>query len=544
MGRLFLVLLAVSVLSAPAGAQPGGKSPYTVDFDQNDVRMPEKSKDGQDGVYVRVKFTISLNGENTKSVADEYKLRIEENGKRVAEVDPPRSTTVSTDLSVILAIDTSGSMKEHNRMTMARTAAETFLSKLPAAADCGLVLFDHEIRETLPPILPRKPILAKINAIQPRGGTAFRDAALAAVKVLSQVPPGKDRALVLMTDGADVNSTHSIDEVIAEAKKQRVRVFTIGIGSPGTLEQVSTALVLDRSGSMELPADDADLSTPKIKALHLAGAAFINMMSETGRVSLIPFGSRVDPPRAFTPNKAKLKEFINDLTPGGETAMLDAVYTGIGALEADGAKGRRVLVAMTDGIDNSSRRRVEEVIDRAREAKIKLYLLGFGRDHEIDHKTMQRMATETGGKYYYARNKAALLEIFEGLSIDIHDDGIDEVTLKRIASDTGGAYYNALESSKLQFVLEQVSKSIQKESYEIEFKSLNQNRDGTLRRVSLRLIHAGAPDDRGEEVGTSAYQTHGLIVAQMHPLIYLVLLGILAGLIALPSVFRRQGSGA
>src|SRR5882724_7733798 len=112
--------LAALLLSMPAGAQPGGKSPYTVEFDQNDVSRPEKSKDGQDGVYVRVKFTISLNGKNTTSVADDYKLRIEENGKRVAEVDPPRSTTVSTDLSVILAIDTSGSMKEHNRVGMAR----------------------------------------------------------------------------------------------------------------------------------------------------------------------------------------------------------------------------------------------------------------------------------------------------------------------------------------------------------------------------------------------------------------------------------------
>jgi len=358
--------------------------------------------------------------------------------------------------------------------------------------------------------------------------------------MLSTVPPGKDRALVLMTDGADVNSTHSIEEVIAEAKKQRVRVFTIGIGSPGTLEQVSTALVLDRSGSMELPADDADLSTPKIKGLHMAASAFVDMIPVTGRVSLIPFGSRVDTPRAFTPNKLKLKEYIVGLTPEGETAMLDAVYTGIGALEADGAAGRRAVVAMTDGIDNSSRRRVEEVIDRAREAKVKLYLLGFGREHEIDHATMQRMASETNGKYYHAKNKASLVEIFEGLSIEIHDDGIDEASLKQISGDTGGAYYNARDASKLQFVLEQVSKSIQKESYEIEFKSLNQNRYGTLRRVSLRLVHAGAPDDRGVEVGTSAYQTHGLIVAQMHPLVYLVLLGILAGLIALPSVFRRQ----
>jgi VWFA-related protein len=547
MRRLLFPLLALPfgalLLGIPADAQQGTKSPYTIDFDQKDVFMPDKSKDGKEGVFVRVKFGISLDGKKAQSIDTDYKLVIEENGKKVAVVDPPRSTTISTDLSVILALDTSGSMKEHNRMTMARAAAETFLSKLPAKADCGLVLFDHEIRNTPPPIAPtldRQPILSAIKAIQPRGGTAFRDAGLKGVEMLSRVPPGKDRALVLLTDGADVNSTHSLDELIAEARKQHVRVFTIGIGTPGTLDQVSTALVLDHSGSMELPADDADLATPKIKALHSAAAAFIGMMSETGRVSLISFGSRVDTPKAFTGNKTKLKDNIVKLAPAGETAMLDAVYTGIATVDADAPKGRRVVVAMTDGIDNSSRRRVDEVIDRAKDAKIKLYLLGFGREHEIDHATMRKMATETGGKYYHAKNKASLVEIFEALSIEIHDDGIDEVSLKRIAAETGGQYYTALESSKLKFVLEQVTQSIQKESYEIEFKSLNQIRDGTLRRVSLRLVRADAPNETIDEVKTSGYQVHGLVVAQMHPLIYLVLLGVLVGMIALPSLLRRS----
>jgi VWFA-related protein len=547
MRRLLFLLLALPLgallLCIPAGAQQETKSPYTIDFDQKDVYMPDKSKDGKEGVFVRVKFSISLDGKKTKSIDTNYKIVIEENGKKVATVDPPRSTTVSTDLSVILDMDTSGSMKEHNRMTMARTAAQTFLSKLPAQADCGLVLFDHEIRKSLPPTLDRKPILSEIKAIEPRGGTAFRDAGLRGVEMLAKVPPGKDRALVLLTDGADVNSSRSLDELITEAKKQHVRVFTIGIGSPGTLDQVSTSLVLDHSGSMELPADDADLATPKIKALHTAAAAFIDMMSETGRVSLISFGSRVDTPKAFTGNRKKLKENITKLTPLGETAMLDAVYTGIAAVDADGAKGRRVVVAMTDGIDNSSRRRVEEVIDRAKDAQIKLYLLGFGRENEIDHATMRKMATATGGKYYHARNKASLVEIFEGLSIEIHDDGIDEKSLKRIADETGGKYYNALEASKLQFVLEQVTQSIQKESYEIEFKSLNQLRDGSLRRVSLRLIRADDPDVTVDEVNTSGYQVHGLVVAQMHPLIYLVLLSVLVGMIALPSLRRRSSNG-
>lgn len=534
-----LVVFLLGAAALPAVPE-AGKSPYKIDFDPDSVEMLDRDAEGKDGVFVRVKFAITLDGNRAGPVGDEYTIAIYENGKKVAERRLPRPTA-STDLSVILALDTSGSMKEHNRMPMARQAAETFLAALPPPADCGLVLFDHEIRRSLRPSLDRKPILAEIRAIQPRGGTAYRDAALASVQMLAPTPKGKDRAVVLMTDGADVNSTHSLEALIAEAKRLRVRIFTIGIGEPGKSAPVNTALVLDRSGSMELPADNTDLKTPKIKALHEAATAFVHMMSPSGKASLIPFSSTVEPPRAFTGDKAALKRHIAALTAGGETAVFDAVYTGIAALEADGAPGKRAVVAMTDGIDNSSRRRVEEVIARAKEAKIKLYLLGFGRPNEIDHTVMDRMATETGGKYYHAANKAALMKIFENLSIELHDDGIDEESLKLIAEQTGGSYHAAKDVSKLQFVLEQVSKSIPREAYEIVFPSINQRKDGSKRNIALRLVRAGSTDP-GELVGTGGYQTHGLIVAEMHPLIYLVLLAVLGGLIALPAFLRRPSA--
>jgi VWFA-related protein len=544
MRRLLVCLVFALILVIPALAQPDTKSPYKIEFDQNDVELLDRSKNGKEGIYLNVRFTVSSDGKNANANEGDWQIVIEENGKKAAIVPLPAVQTVTKDMSVILSLDTSGSMKEHNRMTMARQAAQTFLSSLPKKADCGLVLFDHEIRDAVAPSTDRRLILNHINAKEPRGGTAYRDAALASVQMLAKVPKRHDRALVLMTDGADVNSTHTLDDVIAEAKQHGIRIFTIGIGEPGKFEQVNTALVLDHSGSMELPADDADLTTPKIKALHVAGAAFVNMMSsETGRVSLIPFSTRVEAPRAFTNDKVALKKRIGDLAPAGETALLDAVYTAVATLEADDAKGKRAVVAMTDGIDNSSRRRVEEVIARAKDANIKLYLLGFGRTDEIDHATMERMAKETGGQYFHAKNKDKLLEIFEKLSIELHDDGIDEKSLTRLAHETGGQYYPAKDVSKLHFILETVSKELKREVREVEFASLNQRRSGDLRRITLKMVHTGQEETTADVVGKSGYQVHGLIIAEMHPLIYLVLLAILGGLIALPAALRRPGNG-
>lgn len=536
-----LVLPLLALFTLPATGQPKKKQPYVVEFDRTkDIERLEQSPDGtKKGIFIKVKFAITLDGSKVEKIGDDFKLLIEEDGHLVKEVALPRPTA-SEDLSVILALDTSGSMKEHGRMDQARAAATVFLGKLPARSDCGLILFDHEIRHRVPATFDRNPLLAQIHTIQPRGGTAYLDAASESIAMLKSTQRGRDRAVVLMTDGIDLNSKKSIGQVIEEAKLQKVRVYTIGIGEPGHFEQVNTVLALDHSGSMKPPADNVD-TTPKIEAMHIAAERYVDSMSSVGRCSIVPFSSIVGRPREFMDKSqaGTLKTNIRGLKPIGETAVFDATYEAICVLEADPVPGRRAVIAMTDGVDNSSKRRVEEVIERARSADIPLYMLGFGRDGEIDEASMRQMADATNGKYYHAKNKDALLDIFENLSIKLHDDGIDEKTLKKIATDTGGQYYPAKNVSDLKFILETVTKSIQRESYEIVFESKFPSADGTLRKVSLKLVQQGA-GVVSEESGS--YQMRGLVVAEMSPFIYLFLLIVIGGLIALPAVLRRSPS--
>ncbi len=419
-----------------------------------------------------------------------------------------------------------------------------FLTKLPPKSDCGLILFDHEIREKMPPIFDRPPLLAKINAVQPRGGTAYLDAASDGVAMLHGVMRRRDRAVVLMTDGIDLNSKKTIQQVIAEAKRERVRVYTIGIGEPGRLEQVNSVLVLDHSGSMKDSASDAE-TTPKIDALHLAAERYVDSMSSVGRCSVIPFSTIVETPWPFMDKSQgiKLKGMVRKLDAFGETALFEATYDAINVLEADRPRGKRAVVAMTDGKDNSSRRGKKELLERAKEANIPIYMLAFGRDNEIDEGTMREIAEATGGKYYHAKSKDALIEIFESLSIELHDDGIDEVALKTLAKETGGQYYPAKNVAELKLVLEQVTKNIQRESYEIVFESLVQRTDGTQRNVTLKLVrHGESGTDEVMEVRKGSYQMRGLVVAEMNHFVYLAFLLVIGGLIALPALLRRSAA--
>lgn len=545
-------LVAFAIVSGfifPLFAQPAPI--YRIDFNPSqDVEMLDQDEQGNKGLYIHVRFTITLESGVADLAGTDYKIKIEEEDKFVPpELDVPRPKPVE-ELSAVLALDTSGSMKERNRMAQAKAAAQEFLRRLPARADCGLILFDHENRPpVLVPTKDRSALLKEILAVQPRGGTAYLDAAAKGIDILSKMPGGRDKAVVVMTDGIDLNSQTPIDAVVREAVRNRVRIYTIGIGEPGRQERVTTALVLDHSGSMKPPADDQD-TRPKIQALHRAASRFIEIMPATGLVSIIPFSTDVSRPREFRSDKKELTALVQKLQAEGETALFDATFVGIGTLEAEGGTGKRAVIAMTDGIDNSSRRRVEEVIERAQEAKIPLYMLGFGREGELDQKTMERMAQSTGGRYYHAKNEKALLDIFENLSIELHDDGIDEIALRKLALETGGLYYPAKDVSQLKLILEQVSEKMTQQRYDVTFKSNRQVRDGTARKVALKLVRRGqvvsdpttGSSSVGEQVVQSAkgdYQIRGVVVAEMNHLVYLGLLIVICLLIALPAMIRH-----
>lgn len=546
--------MLLSTLLTSGQSQTKTTLPFRIDFDPSQD-LTTHNQEGQ--LLITVRFKIHVSGDSTEDLSGSYKVVIEEDGRRVREADVPRPKPVD-DLTAMLVMDTSGSMKEHGRMPQARAAADLFLSKLSAQATCGLILFDHEIRPpVMGPVLDRQQLRQPIHQVGPRGGTAYLDATAAAIAMLAKSRRSSNRAVVLMTDGLDLNSSTTLPKVLQQAAEAHVRIYTVGIGEAGKLEPVTSVLVLDHSGSMQPPADEQD-KTSKIKALHQAGARYVDMMSGRGRATLLPFSTTVGNPEAFTSEKAKLIANIKQLEPAGETAFLDATFAALATLEAEQATGKRVVVAMTDGVDNSSRHRVDEVIARAREIKVPLYLLGFGRPGELDPKVMEEMAQQTGGKYYHAKNEKALLDIFENLSIHIHDDGIDEQSLRQLAQGSGGQYYHAKNVSELKIILEGVAKTMQVAPYEITFPSLRQVSDATARKVSLKLVRrsgevvsnsasgqtSGNPGEIVVEEKQAGYQTHGVVVAEMNHMVYLGLLAVIGGLIALPTLLQRRGQGA
>src|SRR5919201_2890300 len=83
-------------------------------------------------------------------------------------------------------------------------------------------------------------------------GTALYDAVDAAVNELSK--QGGARVLILLTDGTDTTSKHSLDQAAQDARRHNVLVYSIGIAGDGFTPDALERLARDSGGAFYPPA--------------------------------------------------------------------------------------------------------------------------------------------------------------------------------------------------------------------------------------------------------------------------------------------------
>ncbi len=551
------IALALLLVAVVPGAAPDTESlHYQIEIDKDDhgenkVFASFRERNGKQALYVTVHFRVRRASDGQDADVDKADIVVREDGRKVHDLE---IFSPWTPLTAVLAMDISGSMENASsgsrvcKLDEAKKAAGIFLNHLSANSEIGLILFDHLMRVEEPPghevrlrgLTPpaqehRRKIRQLIDAARPMGGTAYLDAVARSVDMLRDIA-GR-RAVVLMTDGVDMNSKRSVGEVIKLATVYQVPIYTLGIGELGKYKNVTTVLVLDHSGSMKEKADANDQRS-KIEALRTAASHFVDLMRRDAKIALQPFSSNVDDvPANFSDDKQLLTQRIKELQPEGGTSLYDATYAGLETLAAARRNGRNAVVVLTDGRDEAPGSRVSAqlVIDRAKELKYPLYMLGLGQKEEINEAIMKRMAAETGGKYFHAGNEQKLFDIFEELSIHLHDDGINEAELRELAEKTGGKFFWARDAAKLPDFFRDLATQLQS-TYTVTFASQRSSHDGTARGIDISIERGGV---RLSNVGSADYNVHGVVVPEMDYRIYLALLLLLGIFLLAPAGVRQ-----
>lgn len=222
------VTLAAAALVASSGAATNSSSPKLVEA--KGPAFPVKT------------YVLSFPTGRRLTIAG---VHVTENGGAVVEPTlTPASQASKKTFGVVLVRDTSFSME--GKPLAAATAAESaFVAQRNQNEQLGLLDFNQKTH-TVQPLTTSSAKITAALATQPAvsGGTHIYDAVHEAESMLNtgHISSG---SIVVLSDGADTGSQQTIDEVARTAKKNNIRIYTVGLKdaqfNPRTLKALAAA---------------------------------------------------------------------------------------------------------------------------------------------------------------------------------------------------------------------------------------------------------------------------------------------------------------
>lgn len=291
--------------------------------------------------------------------------------------------------------------------------------------------------------------------------------------------------------------------VYEDGKKQDISEFA------ATNAPFEVALLLDTSGSTR-----SDLAL-----IQRAAANFIASLRPGDKVSIISYRTERNETQAFavsevlnslTDDRDKLKTVLDSVKTSNGTPYYDSLLQVVEKVfdkpAKDDFRGRRALVALTDGVDSVSVAEFDEVKEEFEKAGITSYFIQvntreFFEDGLLgDCRSAIRFSVAQIRRYYRVYYPKTNVEKtfnfcgigdFERLAIS---KGLYELADKQmnvLARDSGGRVFPVADLSEARSAFKAVADEIGTK-YSLGYYSSNEKRDGTYRKIRIELKNVPA----------------------------------------------------
>ena len=136
---------------------------------------------------------------------------------------------LDTPVSVGIIVDSSGSMRR--KIPQARMAIERFIGDLNPRDDIFLLVFSSRIFLLQPFTMNHSQVMDRLVLLRADADTALFDAIIDGLSIIERGRYEK-KALLVVTDGMDNASRASLPQVVAQARRTGVLIYSVGIGDP------------------------------------------------------------------------------------------------------------------------------------------------------------------------------------------------------------------------------------------------------------------------------------------------------------------------
>jgi Ca-activated chloride channel family protein len=216
-----------------------------------------------------------------------------------------------------------------------------------------------------------------------------------------------------------------------------------------TNKGIDIVMAIDISSSMLAQ----DLKPNRLSSLKRVASSFIDDRI-SDRIGLVIYAGESYTKTPITSDRAIVKNALQDIRYDGiiedGTAIGMGLATAVNRLKDSRAKSK-VIILLTDGVNNSGFIDPKIASELAVEYQIKTYTIGLGSNGTA----RAPVGILPNGKFQYGLTKVE----------------IDEALLKSIAKNTGGLYFRATDNKKLEEIYSEINK-LEKTEVE-EFKYFN-----------------------------------------------------------------------
>ena len=197
-------------------------------------------------------------------------------------------------------------------------------------------------------------------------------------------------------------------------------------------EGIDIVLAMDVSTSMLA----RDFTPDRISASKDIAIEFITQRP-TDRMGIVVFAGESYTQCPLTTDRAALINMMKEVETGlidDGTAIGNGLATAIARMKDSDAKSR-VVILLTDGVNNSGEVSPQMAVEIAKTYGIRVYTIGVGREGmapypvmtpwgvevrnlevEIDEDLLKQIADETGGRYFRANDNTKLAEIYDEIN--------------------------------------------------------------------------------------------------------------------------------
>jgi Ca-activated chloride channel family protein len=214
-----------------------------------------------------------------------------------------------------------------------------------------------------------------------------------------------------------------------------------------TTKGIDIVMAIDVSGSMLAK----DLKPNRMEALKRVAANFADERPND-RIGLVVYASEAYTKTPVTSDKAVILEAIKSIKY--DNVLQDGTGIGMGLATAvnrlkDSKAKSKVIILLTDGVNNAGFIEPETAADIAKQYGIKVYTIGIGTNGMAEFP----YAVAANGQF-----------LFQMMKVEI-----DEKLLKSIAKKTDGRYFRATSNTKLAEIYGEINKLETTEIEELKF---------------------------------------------------------------------------